>query len=175
MKISESGNQIVTRAGPFRFVGDARAKLAAKVDRDCLSADRARLRRAGRRFRNRAEVSRPVTLNFLFSVYSRSPADAEAGEAALEMALLTLRKMAAGGCTINWAEVSIAIRSMALWRIPHFEKCSTTRPNWRAPISMLIRSPAICVTKPIARDTLDYVRRDLTDAGGRILFRRRCR
>ncbi len=31
---------------------------------------------------------------------------------------------------------------------------------------MLIRLPATCATKPIARDTLDYVRRDLTDAGG---------
>src|SRR2546428_3930898 len=40
---------------------------------------------------------RPVTLNFLFRTYAREPRDSETSKHALEMILLTLRKMAAGG------------------------------------------------------------------------------
>src|SRR4029077_15236093 len=47
-------------------------------------------------FGNAPKFPRPVTLNFLTRFYARDP-KSDSGKQALEMVLLTLRKMAAGG------------------------------------------------------------------------------
>ena len=98
-KISESGNKIMAALG--RSAATASAEGTGKVDAKLIDAAYQQIARSydAREggFGGAPKFPRPVTLNFLFRAYNRSSADSEAGEAALGMALFTLRKMAAGG------------------------------------------------------------------------------
>ena len=109
---------------------------------------------------------RPVTLNFLFHVYHRSAPDSEAGEAALAMALLTLRKMAAGGMHDQLGGGFHRYSVDALWRVPHFEKMLYDQAQLASAYLDAYQITGDLRYEAIARDTLDYVRRDMTDPGG---------
>ena len=109
---------------------------------------------------------RPVTLNFLFHVYHRSAPDSEAGDAALGMALLTLRKMAAGGMHDQLGGGFHRYSVDASWRVPHFEKMLYDQAQLASAYLDAYQITGDLRYEAIARDTLDYVRRDLTDPGG---------
>src|SRR5262249_50026193 len=109
---------------------------------------------------------RPVTLNFLFSVYCHSPAGSEEGEAALEMALLTLRKMAAGGIHDQLGGGFHRYSVDGLWRIPHFEKMLYDQAQLANCYLDAYQITGDLRYEAVARDTLDYVRRDLTSPAG---------
>ena len=165
VKISESGNQIMTA-----LVHSAASTTSAKVSPKVIETayqDMARnhdAREGG--FGTAPKFPRPVTLNFLFSVYSRSPSGAEAGEAALEMALLTLRKMAAGGIHDQLGGGFHRYSVDSLWRIPHFEKMLYDQAQLANAYLEAYQITGDLRYEAVARDTLDYVRRDLTDAAG---------
>jgi uncharacterized protein len=104
---------------------------------------------------------RPVTLNFLFRVYAR-----EHSQSALEMNLLTLQKMAAGGMHDHIGGGFHRYSVDRFWHVPHFEKMLYDQAQLA--ISYL---DAFQVTRDpqyerVARDILDYVRRDMTDSQG---------
>ncbi len=107
---------------------------------------------------------RPVTMNFLCRLFAR---DGEGdGRRALEMNLLTLRKMAEGGMHDQLGGGFHRYSVDRYWHIPHFEKmlydqallaCSyldafqiTRQPLWES----------------VARDILEYVRREMTGGEG---------
>ncbi len=103
---------------------------------------------------------RPVTLNFLFHVYNRSAPDSEAGDAALGMVLFTLRKMAAGGMHDQLGGGFHRYSVDALWRVPHFEKMLYDQAQLASAYLDAYQITGDLRYEVIARDTLDYVRRD---------------
>jgi uncharacterized protein YyaL (SSP411 family) len=113
-------------------------------------------------FGNAPKFPRPVVFNFLLRYYVGA-ADAGMKEDALEMTLSTLRAMANGGMHDQlgggFHRYSVAER----WFVPHFEKMLYDQAQLA--ISYL---EAFQITRDpfyakIARSTLDYVLRDMTD------------
>jgi uncharacterized protein YyaL (SSP411 family) len=108
---------------------------------------------------------RPVTLNFLFDFYGRNPQSDE-GRHALEMALVTLRKMAAGGIHDQIGGGFHRYSTDQFWHVPHFEKMLYDQAQLAQvylAAFQITREPAFAQT---ARDVLDYVRREMTSAEG---------
>ncbi len=84
---------------------------------------------------------RPVTLNFLDRIYAGDP-DSKDGRHALEMTLVTLRKMAEGGIHDHLGAGSTATPLINSGTSRTSRRCSTIRPSSRLPTSMPFRSPA---------------------------------
>jgi uncharacterized protein len=112
-------------------------------------------------FGNGPKFPRPVVLNFLFRYYARSK-----DEEALTMALTTLRAMAQGGMYDHIGGGFHRYSVDAQWRVPHFEKMLYDQ-------AQLVNSylDAFQITSDesfarTARETLDYVLRDMTDPDG---------
>jgi uncharacterized protein YyaL (SSP411 family) len=110
---------------------------------------------------------RPVTLNFLFRTYAREPRDSETSKRALEMILFTLRKMAAGGMHDHLGGGFHRYSVDAFWHVPHIEKMLYDQAQLATAYLdafQITRDPHF---ESVARDVLDYIRRDMTsEAGG---------
>ena len=108
---------------------------------------------------------RPVTLNFLARVHARAPESAS-GKHALEMHLFTLRKMAAGGMHDHLGGGFHRYSVDAYWHVPHFEKMLYDQAQLAVAYLeafQITREPRF---EEVARDILDYVRRDMTAKDG---------
>ena len=79
------------------------------------------------------------------------------------------------GCATTSAAASIAIRSTANWRVPHFEKMLYDQAQLVLAYLEAAQASGDPFFAEVAEDTLAYVQRDMTDDGGRLLFRRGCR
>jgi uncharacterized protein YyaL (SSP411 family) len=116
-------------------------------------------RRGG--FGNAPKFPRPSELLFLLREHVRT------GEAVpRDMVLLTLRAMALGGMRDHIGGGFHRYSVDGDWRVPHFEKMLYDQAQL-----VLVYLEAAQVTgdsfyAEVARDTLAYVRRDLTDPGG---------
>jgi uncharacterized protein YyaL (SSP411 family) len=108
---------------------------------------------------------RPVTLNFLFRYYARNPRSPE-GANALEMALLTLRKMAEGGIHDHLGGGFHRYSVDRFWHIPHFEKMLYDQGQLACSYLEAFQITRVPFFAEVARDGLDYVRRDLTSPEG---------
>ena len=166
-KISESGDQIMAALAhsantPPEGAGKVSAKL---IDAAYEQISRGYDAREGG-FGGAPKFPRPVTLNFLFRVYNRAAPNSQAGDAALGMALFTLRKMAAGGMHDQLGGGFHRYSVDGLWRVPHFEKMLYDQAQLASAYLDAYQITGDLRYEAIARDTLDYVRRDLTDAGG---------
>jgi len=108
---------------------------------------------------------RPVTLNFLTRFHARNP-DSDSGQHALEMVLLTLRKMAAGGLHDHIGGGFHRYSVDAHWHVPHFEKMLYDQAQLASAFldAFQITGDAECAAT--VRDILDYVRRDMTSPEG---------
>lgn len=104
---------------------------------------------------------RPVTLNFLFRVYAR-----DGGRGALDMALLTLRKMADGGMHDHLGGGFHRYSVDRFWHIPHFEKMLYDQAQLAVAFVDAFLITRDSFYKVVARDILDYVRRDMTGPQG---------
>jgi uncharacterized protein YyaL (SSP411 family) len=109
---------------------------------------------------------RPVTLNFMFRVYAREGADSEIGAAALEMNLFTLRKMAAGGIRDHLGGGFHRYSVDPYWHIPHFEKMLYDQAQLAVSYADAFQITRDPLFESVLRDTLDYVRRDMTHGDG---------
>ena len=167
-KISESGSQIMSAL--TRSAAGASAEGGGKVDPKLIDAAYQQIargydsREGG--FGGAPKFPRPVTLNFLFQVYHRSAPNSEVGEAALGMALFTLRKMAAGGMHDQLGGGFHRYSVDALWRVPHFEKMLYDEAQLASAYLDAYQITGDLRYEAVARDTLDYVRRDLTSPKG---------
>ena len=160
-KIIESGEQLLTllrqedRAG--REEGPVDESLATKTSHQL--AVQYDPRHGG--FGNGPKFPRPVVLNFLFRYYAKTHEPE-----ALSMALTTLQFMARGGM---YDQIGGGFHRYSVdeqWRVPHFEKMLYDQAQ--LVISYL---EAYQITHDpfyanIARETLDYVLRDMTDNEG---------
>ena len=166
-KITESGNQIMTA---LAHSANTPVEGAEKVSAKLIEAAYQQIARGydarDGGFGGAPKFPRPVTLNFLFRVYHRSAPDSEVGDAALGMALFTLRKMAAGGMHDQLGGGFHRYSVDASWRVPHFEKMLYDQAQLASAYLDAYQITGDLRYEAIARDTLDYVRRDLADPAG---------
>src|SRR5256714_1854298 len=108
---------------------------------------------------------RPVTLNFLTRFHARNP-DSDSGQHALEMVLLTLRKMAAGGMHDHIGGGFHRYSVDAYWHVPHFEKMLYDQAQLAVAYLEAFQITREPLFEDVARHTLDYVRRDMTAKNG---------
>ncbi|MBO0696312.1 MAG: thioredoxin domain-containing protein, partial [Verrucomicrobia bacterium] len=141
-------------------------------------------------FGNAPKFPRPVTLNFLTRFYARDP-KSESGRHALEMALFTLRKMAAGGMHDHIGGGFHRYSVDRYWHVPHFEKMLYDQaqlavayldafqilgdPHLNPQVGIATgeerreadaKAPVRVAFEAVARDILDYVARDMTSKEG---------
>ncbi len=132
-----------------RVLAGARAEFAAQYDA------------AHGGFGGAPKFPRPVTLGFLLREQRRS---AEAGTTS--MVLGTLQAMAAGGIRDHLGGGFHRYSTDRLWLLPHFEKMLYDQAQLAIAYLegfQVTQEPALAL---VARETLDYVLRDMTDAGG---------
>jgi uncharacterized protein YyaL (SSP411 family) len=108
---------------------------------------------------------RPVTLNFLTRIYARNPSS-DSGKHALEMNLFTLRKMAAGGMHDQIGGGFHRYSVDAYWHVPHFEKMLYDQAQLAVAYLDAFQITLEPLFEEVVRDTLDYVRRDMTAKEG---------
>jgi len=135
-------------------------------------------------FGNAPKFPRPVTLNFLTRFYARDP-KSDSGKHALDMALFTLRKMAAGGMHDHIGGGFHRYSVDRYWHVPHFEKMlydqaqlanayldavQISRDPHLNPLpgqgKADAKAPVRVEFEAVARDILDYVARDMTSKEG---------
>ena len=108
---------------------------------------------------------RPVTLNFLTRFHARNP-DSDPGQHALEMVLLTLRKMTSGGMHDHigggFHRYSVDVH----WHVPHFEKMLYDQAQLASAYLDAFQITGDTEFAATARDIVDYVRRDMTSPEG---------
>ena len=109
---------------------------------------------------------RAVTMNFLFRMMAREGKESPAGKKSLDMTLFTLRKIAAGGIRDQLGGGFHRYSVDASWHVPHFEKMLYDQ----AQLAMAYLDAFQITREPgyaeVAREILDYVRRDMTDREG---------
>ncbi|XP_065158574.1 spermatogenesis-associated protein 20 [Atheta coriaria] len=104
-------------------------------------------------------------LNFLLHVYYQRPNEAE-GKKALEMVLITLRKIGCGGIHDHVGSGFARYSVDGQWHVPHFEKMLYDQ----AQLAMTYTDAYVASKDPffmdMAEDILKYVSRDLTHKQG---------
>ena len=108
---------------------------------------------------------RPVALNFLTRFHARNP-DTDSGQHALEMVLLTLRRMAAGGMHDHIGGGFHRYSVDGHWHVPHFEKMLYDQAQLASAYLDACQITGEADFAATARDILDYVRRDMTSPEG---------
>jgi uncharacterized protein YyaL (SSP411 family) len=116
-------------------------------------------------FGSAPKFPRPSVFNFLFRVYARDP-QSERGRHALEMNLFTLRKMAAGGIHDHLGGGFSRYSVDAYWHVPHFEKMLYDQGQLAVAYVEAFQITRDPLFESVARDILDYVRRDMTSPDG---------
>jgi uncharacterized protein len=116
-------------------------------------------------FGSAPKFPRPVTLNFLSRFHARNPSS-EAGKHALEMDLVTLRKMAAGGMYDHLGGGFHRYSVDRYWHVPHFEKMLYDQAQLAVAYLDAFQITQDRQFESIARDVLDYVARDMTSKEG---------
>ena len=109
---------------------------------------------------------RPVDFSFLFHVYAREGRTSKVAQNALEMSLFTLRKMADGGIHDHLGGGFHRYSVDAYWHVPHFEKMLYDQAQLTVSYVeayQITRDPFFA---EVARDILEYVRRDMTSTQG---------
>ena len=165
-KITEQGGKITAalqQAGESSGASSEKltAKtLAAAFDQIAKTFD---AREGG--FGGAPKFPHPVTLNFLSRSYARDP-KSDSGKRALEMHLFTLRKMAAGGIHDHLGGGFHRYSVDAHWHVPHFEKMLYDQAQLANAYLDAFQITQDRQFETVARDILDYVRRDLTAKDG---------
>jgi uncharacterized protein YyaL (SSP411 family) len=127
-------------------------------------------------FGNAPKFPRPAALNFLTRFYARKSGigfqpmsvhrqDADATRA-LEMDLVTLRKMAAGGMHDHLGGGFHRYSVDRYWHVPHFEKMLYDQAQLATAYIDAFQITQDRQFETVARDILDYVARDMTSKEG---------
>src|SRR5207249_2074439 len=164
-KIVEQGGQIVAALRDSQ----SRPTDENKIDPGILGAAYQQLDRSydpkEGGFGNAPKFPRPVTLNFLTRFYARDP-KSDAGKHALEIALFTLRKMAAGGMHDHIGGGFHRYSVDRYWHVPHFERMLYDQAQLAVAYLDAFQITHDRRYESVARDILDYVARDMTSKEG---------
>jgi hypothetical protein len=164
-KIVDQGGQIVDALRESQLKPAGEGKLDAEVlDAAYKQLDRSYDPKEGG-FGNAPKFPRPVTLNFLTRFNARDP-KSDAGKQALEMALLTLGKMAAGGMHDHIGGGFHRYSVDRYWHVPHFEKMLYDQAQLAVAYLDAFQITRDQQYESVARDILDYVARDMTSKEG---------
>jgi uncharacterized protein len=166
-KIAEQGTKIIAALAQAESGGGAAAQLGqATLEAAYQQIARSYDAHEGG-FGVAPKFPRPVTLNFLFRIYARDAARGSVrGRHALEMNLFTLRKMAAGGIHDHLGGGFHRYSVDAFWHVPHFEKMLYDQAQLAVAFLEAFQITREPIFESVARDTLDYVRRDMTAKEG---------
>ena len=189
-KIVEQGSKIVEALRESQSAAPGEGKIDGSVaDAAYRQIDRSYDPKEGG-FGNAPKFPRPVTLNFLTRFYARDP-KSDSGKHALDMALFTLRKMAAGGMHDHIGGGFHRYSVDRYWHVPHFEKMLYDQaqlavayldavqilrdPHLNPQVGIATgeerreadaKAPVRVEFESVARDILDYVARDMTSKEG---------
>ena len=166
-KIAEQGTNIIAALAEAANAGGGEATPLDAATLDAAYQQIARSYDAHEGgFGTSPKFPRPVTLNFLFRIYARDAVDAVQGKHALEMNLFTLRKMAAGGIHDHLGGGFHRYSVDGFWHVPHFEKMLYDQAQLAVAYLEAFQITREPLFAAVARDTLDYVRRDMTAKEG---------
>jgi hypothetical protein len=165
-KIAEQGSQIVKA---LRESQNAQPEGAAKIDEQLFQTAYEQLLRSfddkEGGFGTAPKFPRPVALNFLTRFYARG-SKGEPGKRALEMDLVTLHKMAAGGMHDHLGGGFHRYSVDRYWHVPHFEKMLYDQAQLASAYLDAFQITQDRQYADVARDILDYVARDMTSKEG---------
>src|SRR2546430_2758473 len=165
-KIAEQGSKIVEA---LRESQNAQPEAPAKIDTQVFQTAYEQLDRSfddkEGGFGTAPKFPRPVALNFLTRFCARNP-KSESGRHALEMDLLTLRKMAAGGVHDHLGGGFHRYSVDRYWHVPHFEKMLYDQAQLATAYLEGFQITQDRQYAEVARDVLDYVARDMTSKDG---------
>ena len=116
-------------------------------------------------FESAPKFPTPVNLEFLFD-FAATTATAAQRDEALHLALTTLRVMAAGGIRDQLGGGFHRYSVDAEWRVPHFEKMLYDQAQLAGVYLTAWQLTADPALRSSATGTLDYLRRQMSDAGG---------
>jgi uncharacterized protein YyaL (SSP411 family) len=164
-KIVEQGNRIVEALRESQSATPGDGKIDGSVlETAYRQIDRSYDPKEGG-FGNAPKFPRPVTLNFLTRFYARDPKSDDAKHA-LDMALFTLRKMAAGGMHDHIGGGFHRYSVDRYWHVPHFEKMLYDQAQLAGAYLDAFQITQDRQYESVARDTLDYVARDMVSKEG---------
>src|SRR5437868_3872876 len=164
-KIVEQGSKIVEALRESQSAAPVEGKIDGSVaDAAYRQLDRSYDPKEGG-FGNAPKFPRPVTLNFLTRFYARDP-KSDAGKHALEMALFTLRKMAAGGMHDQIGGGFHRYSVDRYWHVPHFEKMLYDQAQLAVAYLDAYQITRDRQYEAVTRDILDYVGRDMSSKEG---------
>jgi uncharacterized protein len=164
-KIVEQGSKIVEALRESQSAAPGEGKIDAVVlDAAYKQLDRSYDPKEGG-FGNAPKFPRPATLNFLTRFFARDP-KSDAGKHALNMALFTLRKMAAGGMHDHIGGGFHRYSVDRYWHVPHFEKMLYDQAQLASSYLDAFQITRDRQFEAVARDILDYVARDMTSKEG---------
>ena len=112
-------------------------------------------------FGSSPKFPRPVQFNFLLRYFARTQ-----NEEALEMTLLTLREMYKGGMYDQLGGGFHRYSVDARWFVPHFEKMLYDQAQLAISYLEAFQITGDQFYAQVARETFDYVLRDMTDSAG---------
>src|SRR2546430_1075042 len=165
-KIAEQGSRIVDA---LRESQTAQAAIDGKIDTGIFEKAYEQLDRSydpsEGGFSTSPKFPRPVALNFLTRFYARNP-KSDSAKHALEMALFTLRKMAAGGMHDHVGGGFHRYSVDRYWHVPHFEKMLYDQAQLATAYLDAFQITQDRQVETVARDILDYVARDMTSKEG---------
>src|SRR6516165_4502288 len=189
-KIAEQGSKIVEALRESQSAAPGEGKIDGSVAVAAYrQIDRSYDPKEGG-FGNAPKFPRPVALNFLMRFYARDP-KSDDGKHALDMALFTLRKMAAGGMHDHIGGGFHRYSVDRYWHVPHFEKMLYDQAQLAAAYLDAVqilrdphlnpqvgfatgeerreadaKAPVRVEFEAVARDILDYVARDMMSKEG---------
>lgn len=164
-KIAEQGTKIVDVLRESQTSQTGESKIDDRVFQSAYEQfDRSYDPREGG-FSIVPKFPRPVALNFLTRFYARDR-KSEVGKHALEMALFTLRKMAAGGMHDHIGGGFHRYSVDRYWHVPHFEKMLYDQAQLTNSYLDACQITQDRQYATVARDVLDYVLRDMTSNDG---------
>ncbi|PYK01625.1 MAG: thioredoxin domain-containing protein [Verrucomicrobia bacterium] len=165
-KIADQGSKLLEA---LRESQNAQAETTAKIDNQFFQTAYEQLSRSfddkEGGFGTAPKFPRPVSLNFLTRFYARDP-KGESGKHALEMDLVTLRKMAAGGMHDHLGGGFHRYSVDRYWHVPHFEKMLYDQAQLASAYLDAFQIGQDRKYADVARDILDYVARDMTSKEG---------
>jgi uncharacterized protein YyaL (SSP411 family) len=164
-KIVEQGSKIVEALRESQSAATGEGKIdGSVVEAAFRQLDRTYDPKEGG-FGNAPKFPRPVTLNFLTRFYARDP-KSDSGRHALDMALFTLRKMAAGGMHDHIGGGFHRYSVDRYWHVPHFEKMLYDQAQLAVAYLDAFQITNDKQYESVVRDILDYVARDMTSKEG---------
>src|SRR5437867_3688694 len=165
-KIADQGSKLLEA---LRESQSAQAETTAKIDNQFFQTAYEQLSRSfddkEGGFGTAPKFPRPVSLNFLTRFYARD-SKGESGKHALEMDLVTLRKMAAGGMHDHLGGGFHRYSVDRYWHVPHFEKMLYDQAQLASAYLDAFQIGQDRQYADVARDILDYVARDMTSKEG---------